>query len=110
MTSAGDTRTAGYTGALRTASPTLPSKSLTQEVGWPFPGPFPSPSILQLSISGVSAVESRPMPFVALREQIAAYLKTGTAHPSLIQPWPPKQEEWRCEALGSGAFCLVWKP
>lgn len=108
MTSAGDTRTAGYTGALRTASPTLPSKSLTQEGGRPFPGPFPSPSILQLSISGVSAVESWPMPFMALREQIAAYLKTGTAHPSLIQP--PKQEERRCEALRNGAFCLVWKP
>lgn len=54
MTSAGDTRTAGCMGALRMASPTLPSKSLTQDVGWPFHGPFPSPSILQLSISGVS--------------------------------------------------------
>lgn len=108
MTSAGDTRTAGCTGALRMASPTLPSKSLTQDMGWPFHGPFPSPSILQLSISGVSAVESWLMPFVALREQITTYLKTGTAHPSLIQP--PKQEERRCEALGSGTFCLVWKP
>lgn len=43
MTSAGGTRTVGYTGALRTVSPTSPSKSLTPGWDGPSVGPFPRP-------------------------------------------------------------------
>lgn len=69
MTSAGGTRIVGYMGALKTASPTSPSKSLTQGCDGTSMGPSPN---FQSSIL--------LMPFLAFREQITAHLKAGTAH------------------------------
>lgn len=62
VTSAGGTRTVGCTGALRTASPTSPSKSLSWG-GWPFHSPLPTPCpVVEYCRSASSWIFADPLP------------------------------------------------
>lgn len=96
VTSAGGTRTVGCTGALRMASPTSPSKSLSWG-GWPFHSPLPTPCPVVDTV-GVPAAGSLLTPFLALGGQI-------TAHPPNSSSHGPR--EWERREFGSEALSTV---
>lgn len=70
--------------------------------------------ILQLRVSGLSAVGSLLTPFLALRGQITAHLKPSTVHPATDPAIVPKEEAGglESEALGTGGprLSLVGSP